>query len=190
MTLDDLRSFLVRNLASAEAVKQSIGEEALRTAYEQRLQAQPDAFTVASVRHILIGFTDAQGNARSKEEALARAQDVVGQLEAGADMASLAAEYSDDGGSQASGGLYADAPVVNWVAAFRQAAVELPVGTISDPVETEFGYHIMRVEARTVRAFDEVRAQLQEELQAEVMNRFVTEELPGLIERIDLPQPE
>ena len=77
------------------------------------------------------------------------AKEVKTKLDAGEDFAKVAKEYSEDPGSADNGGLYENTPVSNWVEAFKEAAKTLPINKISDPVETEYGYHVMKVESRT-----------------------------------------
>ena len=81
---------------------------------------------------------------RTREEALARVQEVAAKVKAeGADFAGLAMEYSDCP-SKAEGGSLGTFPPSQMVAAFSEATMKLAVGEISDPVETEFGFHIIR----------------------------------------------
>ncbi len=82
---------------------------------------------------------------RTDAEARALAEELRQRLLAGEDFAKLAAEYSDDTGSGANGG------DLDWfgpgamVAPFDEAAFSLPVGEISEPIKTQFGYHIIEV---------------------------------------------
>jgi foldase protein PrsA len=186
LTEDQLISFLTNNYRMEEAVMSSISTEALQAKYEDNLAADKDAYTIASVRHILIGLEDPQGAARTKEEALKRAQEVQVKLKNNGDFAALAKEYSDDPGSKANGGLYAEAPVNQWVEEFKQAAIDLPIGTLSEPVETSFGYHLIKVDTRSVRTLDQVKIELQGQLLNEQIQAFMDTELPGLIENIQL----
>jgi len=80
---------------------------------------------------------------RSKEEALARAREVQAKAKAGEDFAALAQEYSD-GPSAPRGGLLGSFPRGQMVPAFDEAVFALEDGEISDVVETEFGYHIIK----------------------------------------------
>ncbi len=86
---------------------------------------------------------------RTEAEALAIAQDVKKKLDAGGDFKALAIEFSDDPGSKAQGGeLGWYAKGQGLVQEFEDAAFSLPVGQISDPVKTQFGYHIIQVEEK------------------------------------------
>lgn len=75
-------------------------------------------------------------------------------------------KYSEDPGSAEKGGLYENTPVSTWVEAFKEAAKTLPLNKISDPVETEYGYHIMKVEARTEADYAKLTAEQKETLKA------------------------
>ncbi len=86
---------------------------------------------------------------RTEQEALQIATDVKKQLDAGGDFKALAIKYSDDPGSKAQGGeLGWYAKGEGLVQEFEDAAFKLNVGQISDPVKTQFGYHIIQVEEK------------------------------------------
>ena len=96
-------------------------------------------------RHILI---QADPKASFKEKNMARRKigDIQKKLKAGADFAQLAREYSEDTQSAKNGGEL-DFFVRGWmVPEFERAAFALRVGEVSDIVETEFGYHLIRCE--------------------------------------------
>jgi protein-export membrane protein SecD len=100
--------------------------------------------------HILVsyaGATQAEASVkRTKEEALRRAQELKAQLAGGANFASLARRESD-GPSKANGGSLGAFGRGAMVPAFEQAAFSLPVGSVSDPIETPFGFHLIHVDA-------------------------------------------
>ncbi len=89
--------------------------------------------------------------------ALPAAQEIVAQLRAGADFATLAAERSDDPGSRENGGEigsfdrngFADNGAT-YPPELVQAAFALPVNQISDPIRTQFGWHILEVTDQTI----------------------------------------
>jgi SecD/SecF fusion protein len=99
--------------------------------------------------HILISY---EGSAaadssvtRTAEEALERAQEVYERASAGEDFAALAAEYSDEGGADESGGYLGFFGPGDMVKPFEDAAYSMAIGDISEPVETDFGYHVIYV---------------------------------------------
>ncbi len=82
---------------------------------------------------------------RDDAETLALAQEIRQRLVDGEDFATLAAEYSDDPGSAANGGDLGWFGKGRMVAPFEEAAFALAVNEISEPVKTDFGYHIIEV---------------------------------------------
>lgn len=98
--------------------------------------------------HILISTVDENGKELSdakKKEAKAKAEEVLKKIEAGEEFASLAKEYSADTGSAAEGGDLGYFGKGVMVSEFEDAAFGLEVGEVSDIVETQFGYHIIKV---------------------------------------------
>ncbi|UJF36097.1 peptidylprolyl isomerase [Paenibacillus hexagrammi] len=190
ITESDLVNFLTTHISGQNMMISNTSDSEVQAKYDDALKANKDAYTHVSVRHILIGLKDPQSGSviRSKDEALARAKELQQKLNSGGDFEALAKEYSDDPGSKDTGGLYEDADVNSWVESFKKAALELEIGVISDPVESEYGYHVMKVEARTAKSFDDEKAGLKSELVQEKLQNFRTNELPGLIEKIDLSQ--
>lgn len=101
------------------------------------------------VSHILVAYKGANSApatvTRTKEQALARAKDLKAQLAAGADFTTLARTQSDGPSAQNSGNL---GPIGHGslVPSFEDVAFKQAKGVISDPVETPFGYHLIRVD--------------------------------------------
>ena len=120
---------------------------------------EPDA---RNVRHILLAF----GDDESAAEELGR--QLRERLLGGESFDALAAEYSSDTGTAAAGG------VLGWLgsgdspaAEFEEALFALDVGEVSEPVRTEFGYHLIRLDglrAGKKREFAEVKAELLQQL--------------------------
>ncbi|MFP4527144.1 MAG: peptidylprolyl isomerase [Candidatus Kapaibacterium sp.] len=111
--------------------------------YFFRLDARRDGDAPAvKASHILIRF----GN--DKDSALAVTKDVLRKAKAGEDFATLASEYSQDPGSAARGGDLGWFSEGEMVQPFNDAAFAAKPGEITGPVETQFGYHIIKVENR------------------------------------------
>lgn len=139
-------------------------EADLRAAYG----ANPDRFETAAqrrARHILVAVDADTDDGAAKK----LATEIRARLEKGEDFAALARQYSDDPGSAAAGGELGWAGKGTYVAPFEDALFAQSVGEISQPVKTDFGYHIIQLEELregTRRSFEEVREELAEEFRA------------------------
>ncbi len=113
--------------------------------------------------HILIPVAVPK-DAKADAAALATARDVLAQLKAGKNFGELAKKYSADPGSAAHGGDLGWAERSAYVPAFADALFSMKPGQISDPVKTQFGYHIIRLDAiqpAHVPTLDAVRSQVE-----------------------------
>lgn len=112
----------------------------------QRRTIDPEMLEQVTASHILIqyeGAARAEGITRTREEALALAEEVARKAGAeGADFAALAREYSDGPSAEAGGqlGTFGHGAMVP---AFEEAAFALEPGEVSGVVETPFGYHVI-----------------------------------------------
>ena len=117
-------------------------------------------------RHILIR-PQSQDDA-GWQAALEKAQEVYRKATApGADFAALAREYSDDTGSKEKGGDLGWFGRGRMVPAFEQAAFSLEPGQVSEPVRSQFGYHIIEVEGRRparLQPLADVREQVRQKI--------------------------
>lgn len=105
--------------------------------------------------HILISVNDKMGKEK-KEMAYAEARDLCNRAKRGEDFAKLAKEHSDDKGSGSRGGDLQWFGINKMVPEFEKAAFELEPGEISEPVLTQFGWHIIKViERRGCGTFEE-----------------------------------
>jgi parvulin-like peptidyl-prolyl isomerase len=101
----------------------------------------------ATVRHILL-LT--QGKAETdKSEIRKKAEELLRRAKSGEDFAQLARQYSEDPGSKDQGGLYENFKRGVMVKSFEEAAFSIPVGEIGEIVETQYGYHIIKVIGRS-----------------------------------------
>lgn len=92
------------------------------------------------------------------------AQDVLAQLKAGKDFAALAKQYSTDTVSAANGGDLGFATRTTFVAPFADALFGMKVGETRGPVKTQYGYHIIQLEAiepGKTKSFEEARPELE-----------------------------
>lgn len=143
---------LLQEQALAEDIE--VTEEEIEERYE-RMQTEIDA------QHILVA---------DEETAL----EVLEKLENGEDFGELAAEYSTDGTAQEEGELgYFSAGQM--VPEFEDAAFNLEVGEISEPVETQYGFHIIKVNdirdvEEDIGEFEDVKDDIRRELQLAKMD--------------------
>jgi len=110
--------------------------------------------------HILVKVTAAVPEAA----ALKKAQDLRAQLVAGKDFATLARQYSEDTGSAANGGDLGWADRSAYVKPFADALYALRAGEISEPVRTQFGYHLIRLDGvrpGQARTLESARAEIE-----------------------------
>ncbi len=140
------------------AAQEEVTEEDLLAYYEE----QKDNFTTEErrkVRHILISTK----NTDSDEDALKKAQDIQQNLIQGEDFADLAKQFSEDPLSKKKGGDLGFIRHGDMVTEFEDAAFELAQGVNSEPVKTQYGYHILQVtaiESANSKSFAEVKEQL------------------------------
>ena len=98
-------------------------------------------------RHILISVPQ-DAAPEAEQLALAKAISITQRLNSGEDFATLAQKFSDDTGSGAKGGELDFFGRGQMVKEFEDAAFSLPIGQISEPIKSQFGYHIIQVEEK------------------------------------------
>jgi len=142
-------------------------DEAAMHAYFDKHKSE---FERVKASHILIRIKGSAAPARpgqkdlTDEEALAKAQEIRKKLIDGADFAATAKAESDDVGSGSKGGSLGTFGHGQMVPPFEQAAFSLPLNQISEPVKSQFGYHIIKVEERTSKTFEEAKPDLEKQL--------------------------
>jgi peptidyl-prolyl cis-trans isomerase C len=147
-----------------------VDDAAVRKYYEEH----KSEYEQVRARHILLRVKGANvpvvaGQKEfSDEEALAHAMEIRKKLVAGGDFAALARVESADTGSGANGGDLGTFRHGQMVPAFEKVAFSLPVGEISEPVKTQFGYHLIKVEQHEARSIDEVRPEIEKRLRPEI----------------------
>lgn len=154
-----------------------VSEADARTYYE----AHKQDWDSVSARHILIRFQGSQVPLKpgQKEltdaEALAKAQELRKRIAGGEDFATVAKAESDDTGSGANGGDLGTFHHGQMVPAFDAAAYALQPGQISEPIKTQFGYHVIKVEKRETKTFEEVRPEIERRMAPEQSKKALDE---------------
>ena len=165
---------------SVEAIAASLTapQEEIKAFYDQNIaRYRQDEQRQAS--HILVKFEEKSDRAALK----ARAEDILKQVKApGADFAALATKLSQDPGSAAQGGSLGSFGRGSMVKAFEDAVFAMKEGEISNVVESEFGYHVIKligIKPGKVRTLDEVRGDIEKEwTRAQAQKKF-TESAEG-----------
>lgn len=153
-------------------------DEELRKRYEDNA-AEFEKPETRTLSHILIGAKKDE-TAEAKAAAKAKCGDLLKKVKEGGDFAALAKEFSDcpSGKSGGSLGDYdKDGPLVK---EFLDAAFQLEAGQVSDVVETEFGYHLIRVDAIQPAGktpFEKVKDDLAKEMSGPKVNDAVMKAL-------------
>ncbi|CAA2100980.1 putative parvulin-type peptidyl-prolyl cis-trans isomerase [Methylobacterium bullatum] len=133
--------------------KKAVTPEAAKALYDQTLTTmKPEE--EAHARHILVD---------NEEEA----KKISARIKGGEDFAKIAAEVSKDPGSKTEGGDLGWFTKERMVAPFAEAAFKLPVGQVSDPIKTQFGWHVIKVEERRTKpvpTFAEMKEQVDQYL--------------------------
>ena len=167
-----LVKFAALNMPSSEAIDGYANSK--YQAESKRFEAPKQT----QARHILI-----EGNT---PEARAKAEKLLADLRGGADFAALAKAHSEDPGSADKGGDLGFFPEGKMVASFDAALRELKIpGELSGVVETQFGFHIIRLEARReagLRPYSEVKELLQREAVHQIVCQKRTAKVGGIVE--------
>jgi peptidyl-prolyl cis-trans isomerase C len=131
-------------------------------------------WTEAKGRHILVRFEGSRVPARegqkdlTDEQALAKAKELRAKIVAGAKFEDIAKAESDDVGSGENGGDLGTFGPGQMVEEFDKIAFDVPVGQLSEPVKTAFGYHLILIESRDAKKLDEVKPQIEQALRPEL----------------------
>lgn len=169
-TLAIARDRVLSDARLARLDAQNTPNDAALDAYARNTyQANASKFEIPAqtrARHILL--------AKSGPESLQKAKEILTQLRAGASFEELAKANSVDPGSAVRGGDLGFFEAGKMVPSFDQALSKLSKpGELSEPIESEFGYHLIRLEERKERglkSYDEVREQLLAQARAAILN--------------------
>ncbi len=167
MTPEKLRADTRRDMAVSKLIENAIADKiGVTPAQVTEFHKQnPDRFKQPErvrASHILLSFPQ-NADAAARAQVRTKAETVLKEVKAGKDFAALAKTHSQDQGSAVNGGDLGLFPQGQMVGPFNDAAFSLAVGATSELVETQFGYHIIRVvekqQARDL-PLDEVRGEL------------------------------
>lgn len=159
-------SYLVFNF-DAYNDRAAVGEDELQEYYDLHRSEFEQAETVEA-RHILFKL-DAGASAEEAAKTERKANEVLKLARSGKDFAELARQYSQDS-SKDRGGFLGPFTREAMIAPFAEKAFSMKAGEISEPVRTEFGWHIIKLEKinpASVQSLDQAKAGILQKLKAE-----------------------
>ena len=152
----------------------TVSEAQLHSYFEEQKAKNPDAYSQGEqrrVRHILFQVTDPKDDAAVK----AKSEQILKRATGGEDFAKLAQEFSQDLGSAKQGGDLGMSDRKAWVAPFGDAAFSMQVGEIRGPVKTQFGYHILKLDAiqpASTKTFEQSHSDIEAEYRRSEADRL------------------
>jgi parvulin-like peptidyl-prolyl isomerase len=173
LTRDDLEALAERVLlfraVQQEIAQQQLTDEELRNLYRDQMLS----FTTIQVDHILV-------------ETQAEAEDAYRQVTApGAteqDFLDLAKEVSIDPSAQQNSGSLGSAVASTYVAEFAEAAVALEPGQVSQPVQTQYGWHVIRMVDKEITPFAEAKDQLLADNAGDAFDAWLRDQADGSVD--------
>lgn len=158
---DLVEGVAAQNVLASAILEEASSDDGLRRIYE----SDPEAFGAerACVRHILIraGNGSAAPTEAEYSAALVEINSVRGRITSVSDFATIAGSTSDDTGSATAGGSLGCSERGAFVEQFDDAVWSQPIGSVGEPVRTQFGWHLVLVESRGVLGFDELKDELR-----------------------------
>ncbi len=174
--LDFIRKRVLMQAALEKATKAAMTDAALKQTYEEAVKQQKPEEEVHA-RHIL--FRADPDNKEASAAAEKKAKDVEARVKKGEDFAKLASELTEDPSGKQDGGDLGFFTKEQMVPEFATAAFAMKPGEVSQPVKTQFGWHVIKLEEKRekpVPTFDEVKPQIEQFLaqkaQAETVQKI------------------
>ena len=168
--------------------KDALTDEAMHKVYDEAVKQVADEKEVHA-RHIL--FRAPAGDDKASKEAEEKVKAVIVRLKNGEDFAKIASEVTEDPSGKANGGDLGYFTKEQMVPEFSEAAFKLENGQISDPVKTQFGWHVIKVEDKRAKAppkFEDVKTQIENFVVRKAQAELVTKlRADAKIERMDKP---
>ncbi|MBW3534848.1 MAG: peptidyl-prolyl cis-trans isomerase [Gemmatimonadetes bacterium] len=160
------REALARLLDARSTLEEAgVGEAVLRARY------RTDPAWELTVRHLIV-LSERYETEATRAEARAKAERALERIRAGEGFPEVAAEVSEEPGAEGRQGLLSPGREGAWVPEFWRAANALEPGGISGVVETQYGFHVLRLEARDTVPFEEARTAVMTRVAAMVDPSF------------------
>ena len=198
-TKDEFTKYLKDNGISEELLKTELANQLLATKVYDKVTADVNVSDAEvqkyyddnkntvflepeqiKISHILVQFGDQDPNRKTKEAALDKIKMIQQKLKDGETFENMANKYSEDSSSNTNGGDIGYFSKGQLVAEFENVAFSLPVGQISDIVETPYGFHLIKVtdkKEQRIKTFDEVKDSIKQyllnNLKSDKFNKFL-----------------
>lgn len=161
----------------------TVSDDDIKSYYDENKDSKYSQGAGANASHILIAEKNADGSSIDYDKSLEKAKEIKAKLDAGGDFAQLAKDNSTDGSKDSGGSLgFVAYDKANYDKDFLAAFKNLKEGQISDPVKTQFGYHIIKatgLKGAQVTPLDEVKDDIKSELlqqkQSDAFNAKINE---------------
>ena len=172
--LDFARKKLLMEAILKQAGKDAMTDAAMHQVYNDAVKTMSDEQEVHA-RHILIRA--AAGDDKANKEAEDKIKAIIARLKKGEDFAKVASETTEDPSGKTTGGDLGYFTKEQMVPEFADVAFKLDKGQISEPVHTQFGWHVIKVEDKRKKpapSFDEVKPQIEQYVTRKAQADLVT----------------
>jgi peptidyl-prolyl cis-trans isomerase C len=172
--LDFARKKLLMEAILKQAGTDAMTDAAMHQVYNDAAKTMSDEQEVHA-RHILIRA--AAGDDKASKEAEDKIKAIIARLKKGEDFAKVASETTEDPSGKATGGDLGYFTKEQMVPEFADVAFKLDKGQISEPVHTQFGWHVIKVEDKRKKpapSFDEVKPQIEQYVTRKAQADLVT----------------
>ncbi len=172
--LDFARKKLLMSDLLQSTGKEALTDEAMHKVYDEAVKQMGQEQEVHA-RHILIRA--APGDEKASKEAEDKIKAIIARLKKGEDFVKVASEVTEDPSGKANGGDLGYFSKEQMVPEFSDVAFKLDKGQISDPVKTQFGWHVIKIEDKRVKPvpkFEEVKPQIEQYVTRKAQAELVT----------------
>jgi peptidyl-prolyl cis-trans isomerase C len=168
------RKKLLMEALLASVGKDALNEDAMRKVYDDAIK-QMSGEEEVHARHILVRA--APGDEKAGKEAEDKIKAVIARLKKGEDFTKVAGEVTEDPSGKANGGDLGYFAKEQMVPEFADVAFKLEKGKTSEPVKTQFGWHVIKVEDKRTKPapkFEEVKPQIEQYVTRKAQAELVT----------------
>src|SRR6185312_7524812 len=172
--LEFARKKLLMETILQSTAKEAMTDAAMHKVYDDAVKTMSNEQEVHA-RHILIRAP--AGDDKASKEAEDKIKAIIARLQKGEDFAKVASETTEDPSGKANGGDLGYFTKEQMVPEFADVAFKLDKGQISEPVHTQFGWHVIKVEDKRKKpapSFDEVKQQIEQYVTRKAQADLVT----------------